>query len=727
MKVDVVLLTALLEEHQALHDALLPHAASEETYQGICNKEYRILSLNTQHHGILRVALPHPLGTGQLAAAISTSEMLLDIAPSITLLVGIAGCMGDSSKFMRGDVVISNQIHDYEPRKESNGEVKPRWRTYSSDDQLVRRIGADLATLEWAEPLIPLRPNDSRKPSQAFIGNVFSGNAVLADDEVKAELLSRSPNPVLAIEMEAAGVAAVLQRDGTNNHFVMIKAFSDYAGSDKVDGAPDKDRFHEYACKSAAALTVGLLTSSIAGYARGLQFTPDAEDYFESKAHAALRCLISSTSNCPEFVSKMSRSVFEAAIEEVKELSKLATSPGEHILHHRRKSYSGVVSAGSNFLMRAEPLFSTASRIYAVSLGHVSQFWIDPNACSLVRHYIASHSFGETPNSRVMRLFVPRDPEEAHLYARRFDLHSERFPNTFVCSREHYERLLVERLAASAASLERLMRSDYAVLYQKNGTADHRYFAELDSENLNLIQAISENQPNLSLDSIEEWFQEVGKMTPGEYWRDLPVLKWRPGLWRDKELWSQCLQTMFETRTADVFHFFGVATPDGADLSEFRKKIARMKHDLANQRLGFRSLTRRYQIKGVRLAKPVPQIQSDFRDGVSRGRLKYNDQLVPNMVVITRAPDNESLKGYLEDPEHSRLRYMLLMQLASVNTEIAALFKRHSVSDEQSLAKAVEGLPELFEELEAAAGVLRFDLRDDELIHEIVETDPPQL
>jgi nucleoside phosphorylase len=735
VKVDVAILTALPEERDAVlveFERATPvsngHPFVRSSHRGFGTREYVIFTRRTEE-GYLRIAIPMPLGMGQLAAAIGTSEMLLDIAPTITILAGIAGCMhSDHDRYRLGDVAVSNQIHDYELCKMQDGRETPRWVNYRSDDLLTRHVNDAIRDETWSQPLRDSRPDRLNRFPKAHIGNVLSGNSVLADETRKKDLASKANAPVIAVEMEAAGVAAVLSRHHPFNRFLMIKAFSDYAGSDKADDVYSKDLWREYACRAAAALCVHLLSTKVPTYVKGLTSTVDPYDFFEHNAQAALRCLIATTISCPEFISKTAETVFNNAIAEVKQIVKLASKPQERQHWDRENLYKASVGAGGNFLLRAEPLFRAASRIYAVSLGWVSRFWVDPNAVDHVKAYIKSHSHGHVPSEGVIRLFVSETPEEAHSYARRFDMHAERFPNTFVCSREHYRMLLSNWLSPSTVDIDQLMRGDYAVLTYRTSDgdeSDEQFFAELDSEFLRLSPAQPDRVGTISCAGLMRLFDDIARSTPpGELFRDVPVLKWKIGLHTDKGLWANILEKMFERRTADMFHFVGLGAADGDVVAEFRKTIARMKYEMLNQSLSRVALAKRYRIKGIRVTSAVEYRDNCPRDEVTGGRLRYISDVLSQHMVITRVADNDSLQGFLRDAEHTTIRLDLFKQLAKVNATIRELLETHQIDSVSDLRRLGDDGGKIYEQLEEAAGLVRFDLRDDEMIRELVEAEP---
>lgn len=252
MKVDVAIITALDKERDAVLQYGTLHGAqwtkAHGTYRSI-----RLYHLMKNNAGV-RIALVKANEMGPLNAAVVTSDVLLDCSPRIILLVGIAAGHGDDINL--GDIIISDQVIDYEFAKIMEGVTQHRWLVYRSSAWLHTRLNS-FVDKGWLRSL-PHRPEPPQNviPTVHQPGNIFSGSKVIADSEVSTQLVGKFGRAI-GFEMEPVGVATMIERwGGYVPKFVMIKGVCDKA--DPIKG----DNWHEYAASVAAAYALGFLNSS---------------------------------------------------------------------------------------------------------------------------------------------------------------------------------------------------------------------------------------------------------------------------------------------------------------------------------------------------------------------------------------------------------------------------------------------------------------------------------
>ena len=198
----------------------------------------------------LSVVAARSSGMGQLNAALLVRDIVTHFRPSKVMLVGIAGGIGDKVKL--GDIVISDQVVDYELAKVTKGGTSPRWSVHRSDALLRERL-VDYRDKSWFKVVKVPRPDrkSSRVP-QVHSGVVLSGNKVIADARAAGALASIWTRAT-AIEMEASGIAAALHQAVEVPGFVMIKAICDHADSKK------NDAWQPYAAAVAAAFALSFV------------------------------------------------------------------------------------------------------------------------------------------------------------------------------------------------------------------------------------------------------------------------------------------------------------------------------------------------------------------------------------------------------------------------------------------------------------------------------------
>jgi hypothetical protein len=109
---------------------------------------------------------------------------------------------------------------------------------------------------------------------------------------------------------------------------------------------------------------------------------------------------------------------------------------------------------------------------------------------------------------------------------------------------------------------------------------------------------------------------------------------------------------------------------------------------------------------------------------VTGGRLHYANDSLPKNVVIMRIAEMGDLKGFLADKDHTRLRMKLFVELAKTNTELREVLTAHKVWSVEDLARLGSKAMAVYEAIEAAAGLWRIDLQDDEMLEELVESAP---
>ncbi|MES0338102.1 MAG: hypothetical protein SFH39_17300 [Candidatus Magnetobacterium sp. LHC-1] len=184
------------------------------------------------------------IGMGHVDAALVTADILYQWQPKKILLIGIAGGAGKDVNI--GDVVVSDQVVDYELGKITTDGTSAHWKGYDVDAFLLNRLRGYRSS-EWKLTLI----SDNFVPKVLF-GVVLSGNKVVADEKKVTEFLGVW-NKLVAIEMESAGVCKAISQNFSKPGFIMIKGVSDKADSKK------DDKWQHYAAKAAWTYTISFL------------------------------------------------------------------------------------------------------------------------------------------------------------------------------------------------------------------------------------------------------------------------------------------------------------------------------------------------------------------------------------------------------------------------------------------------------------------------------------
>jgi nucleoside phosphorylase/ActR/RegA family two-component response regulator len=279
---DIAFLTALPKEL----DAVLALGGTWQERTGA--DSIRTIHATTTRSGV-EVVAASALGMGQLNAAMLARDVLEQCNPAKIILVGIAA--GVSADVSLGDVVVSDQIVDYELNNVTADGVTPRWSVYRSDSTLVSRF-QNYRDRTWVRRISTARP-DGRPPtdSKAHIGLVLSGNKVIADEKTAGALTSVWKR-AYALEMEAAGIAAALYQYQERVAFLMIKGICDRADSHKGDD------WQAYAAEAAAAFAWEFIEALHRQDARRL--TPERAEPNLRLPNRALRLILSEAYNLAE-------------------------------------------------------------------------------------------------------------------------------------------------------------------------------------------------------------------------------------------------------------------------------------------------------------------------------------------------------------------------------------------------------------------------------------------
>lgn len=189
------------------------------------------------------------LGMGQLNAAIAVKKAVDHYDVNKVVLTGICG--GIDKEMNYGDIIISDQIVDYELAKIQQDGVQVRWNVYRGDFELVQGMKM-FKSDAWFSYLKKVFPNIEVEKPNVYSGIVLSGNKVIANNE-EVKKFKETWRKALAVEMEASGIAATLFQMKNAPSFVMVKSICDFADSEK------NDDWQEYASYVAAVFVVNYI------------------------------------------------------------------------------------------------------------------------------------------------------------------------------------------------------------------------------------------------------------------------------------------------------------------------------------------------------------------------------------------------------------------------------------------------------------------------------------
>jgi nucleoside phosphorylase len=197
----------------------------------------------------LRVVATTSTSMGLTAAAIATTQLVLQFKPRIVVMVGIAAGTREGNK-QYGDVLVADPSVDYNSGKvvQSNGVrdflpdpypigLNPRLRSmlqkYRGRHQVFQNIRS-----RWTGALPPIG-------NRLHVGPVGAADQVI-DDATRVIEIQRNWRKLIGVEMETYGVyRACHESPDPKPRFVSFKAVCDFA-------AEKSDSWQEYAAFSAA-------------------------------------------------------------------------------------------------------------------------------------------------------------------------------------------------------------------------------------------------------------------------------------------------------------------------------------------------------------------------------------------------------------------------------------------------------------------------------------------
>ena len=142
------------------------------------------------------------LGMGQLQAATATTKAIEQWHPRYTVVIGIAG--GIAARGVQiGDILIADQIANYELQKVTPEGPQIRWDVHQVDQRLLSACN-NFIDGSWKELLQVERPGQG-EPNR-FNGPIASGDKVVAFGDFLKKPQETWPK-LIGVEMEAAGAA----------------------------------------------------------------------------------------------------------------------------------------------------------------------------------------------------------------------------------------------------------------------------------------------------------------------------------------------------------------------------------------------------------------------------------------------------------------------------------------------------------------------------------------
>lgn len=250
--VDFVIITVLEEELNALlkklpnhHRTTSPQIANSPCYASDFPVKLSDGTSARYHLIVTRT------GSGRVEAAITTSEAVQQWNPRYVFVVGVAG--GSELRGVElGDVLVPDQIIDYELQKITEEDVTSRDQVYRVDARLLNAAKA-INKRNWLRLIESPRPGPGESKFQ--IGPIASGDKIIASLAESEKLRKRWP-ALIGVDMESSGVAAsISQGSHQAPGLIVIRGVSDL-----LDGRKLSSDWRTYAAEAAVAFLVELLS-----------------------------------------------------------------------------------------------------------------------------------------------------------------------------------------------------------------------------------------------------------------------------------------------------------------------------------------------------------------------------------------------------------------------------------------------------------------------------------
>lgn len=251
--VDFLIITPLPEERAAVLERLRPYRKLPLSPDDV--RIYYGSHLNAAFSGggkgRYKVVVASPLDMGRVEAATATADAIRLWRPEFVLLVGIAGGLARAGVKL-GDILIAEQIVDYELQKLTPGDERIRWKTHAVAPQLLE-AAKHFTDDRWVRAIAAKRPVPGA-PERRF-GAIATGDKVIANDwmEKHRGVWDR----LVGVEMEAGGTAIAASQSANSPRFFMIRGVSDLADGEKDTAGVVS--WWQYACEVAASFAIALL------------------------------------------------------------------------------------------------------------------------------------------------------------------------------------------------------------------------------------------------------------------------------------------------------------------------------------------------------------------------------------------------------------------------------------------------------------------------------------
>jgi nucleoside phosphorylase len=198
------------------------------------------------------VALVSLANMGRVQAATTASDAIRMWRPRYVMLIGIAGGLR-SSKVGLGDILIADQIVDYELQKMTKDGAEIRWHVHQVDPRLLE-FALNFPADKWQELVSKERPKEGEPARHK--GPVATGDKVITVSNLLESYKKQNWPKLIGVEMEGGGVALAAHQSAIRPGFFMVRCVSDL-----LDNKNQKkvEVWRAYACDVAACYALAMI------------------------------------------------------------------------------------------------------------------------------------------------------------------------------------------------------------------------------------------------------------------------------------------------------------------------------------------------------------------------------------------------------------------------------------------------------------------------------------
>jgi hypothetical protein len=324
-------------------------------------------------------------------------------------------------------------------------------------------------------------------------------------------------------------------------------------------------------------------------------------------------------------------------------------------------SFEIEIGLEKNFLNRALPVFSSAKKIYAVSVADVSSFWVSESNKALTLKFLDAQK-----NDEVYRLFVFSSPEQVVKYKNVLQANYRAYGasggGVFICSYETYIKFM-ESFKSQNIFIRENNQQDFGVFIFGStilGGEDEYVEGILDS---NALRFRAFNLTDIKSTSYLQFMRAMENLSTvecGKYSSDYEIYRWCPNLYEDPLLFANVLSRLFDEAHDQIYHYLFI---------KGNEKVGEVLHQLCCK---FRDHKKDLRITEANVYKTtaVNAIDGNYGGVIRIGGIDFEHY---NYIFIVEFEDKKALEHYYNHKLHSAEREILYK---SINSDVIPLYDK---------------------------------------------------